>query len=694
MKTYEEMAVSVFRKIDIYKEEQNKRRVAAVKTSVTISTVALLAAIGAAALRLGINVDPVPVTSQTGSTPQHGTDTSTDTPSEYSSANDASSGADRSDTPSANDPATEKTAKLGEEFCFATVHFNSSYMAGTSDGLVFELNEDGASYRVYGGQSSAEIILIPDMFEELPVTTIGQNAFSKSQNVTGVIIPDSVTSIGTGAFSNCENLTDIYYNGSDELWSFIDIAWEPAEKIHASEGLRYAYAVDDGFCGKNGYMVVGRGTCTDTDIVVPGEYNGRPVVRVCEGAFERYDDITSITFSEGIVSVHYRAVYACHKLNRILLPKSVIFVAPDAFEDCPVLHCGYAGTNEQWNKVVENSYRYIVLDYNYLPNLCTGFDGFDVKHCRPTCTESGNDLYECPVCGYRYGVDHKNEPALGHNFSDGVCTRCGISDGGDVLAESPWEYDIVLGNASVTAYTGDETAVTLPRVLEGYPVTDVNMSAADGNNGIIEKLILPDGIVSVTSVEGCTSLTQIDIPQSVKSFGVRAFKGTPIKSVAIPDGVTTVTNQMFMNCDKLASVTLPQSVTLIDKRAFESCTSLEHIDLPDSLTVLEERSFCGCTALKEIVLPEKINHVSYCCFNNCTSLSSVRFTGKINYVFSYAFGGCASLGSVDLRGTDYLDIYDHAFADCPSLTKVYLPDKVNYMSRSAFSGSENVEQIQ
>ena len=44
----------------------------------------------------------------------------------------------------------------------------------------------------------------------------------------------------------------------------------------------------------------------------------------------------------------------------------------------------------------------------------------------PTCTEAGFTTYACANCGDEYIGDEV--PALGHDFKDGVCTRCGAKD--------------------------------------------------------------------------------------------------------------------------------------------------------------------------------------------------------------------------------------------------------------------------
>lgn len=85
-----------------------------------------------------------------------------------------------------------------------------------TEGLSFTLSADGEYYVVSGAEEGTEgDIVIPETYNELPVTQIAQFAFSE-QDITSVVVPASVTVIGTAAFNSCTALTSITFEGSLE----------------------------------------------------------------------------------------------------------------------------------------------------------------------------------------------------------------------------------------------------------------------------------------------------------------------------------------------------------------------------------------------------------------------------------------------------------------------------------------------
>ncbi|MBQ4090910.1 MAG: hypothetical protein IJC64_01190 [Clostridia bacterium] len=81
-------------------------------------------------------------------------------------------------------------------------------------------------------------------------------------------------------------------------------------KAEKSQGLEYALNQEE-----NGYVVVGMGTCTDKNVVLPETHEGKPVIAIGDRAFANAD-LESIAFSATIKSIGNKA-FAGHKFIKI-----------------------------------------------------------------------------------------------------------------------------------------------------------------------------------------------------------------------------------------------------------------------------------------------------------------------------------------------------------------------------------------
>lgn len=102
-----------------------------------------------------------------------------------------------------------------------------------------------------------------------------------------------------------------------------------SEQTQATESLRYQK-----IAGKDEYRVIGLGTISDLDIVIPSTYRGLPVTEIGYGALSAQNDtgmiyLTSITIPDGVTSIGERAFYNCSSLTSIQ----------------------YRGTQEQWSAI-------------------------------------------------------------------------------------------------------------------------------------------------------------------------------------------------------------------------------------------------------------------------------------------------------------------------------------------------------
>ena len=79
------------------------------------------------------------------------------------------------------------------------------------------------------------------------------------------------------------------------------------------------------------------------------------------------------------------------------------------------------------------------------------------------------------------------------------------------------------------------------------------------------------------------------------SIGDWAFDGcTSLSNLVIPDSVTSIGDGAFKICSSLTSISIPSSVTSIERNAFEDCSSLTCIDIPNSVTSIMGCAFLNC----------------------------------------------------------------------------------------------------
>ena len=173
-------------------------------------------------------------------------------------------------------------------------------------------------------------------------------------------------------------------------------------------------------------------------------------------------------------------------------------------------------------------------------------------------------------------------------------------------------------------------------------------TASIGNNAFnicssLSQINIPD---SVTSIEAsafryCSSLSQINIPDSVTSIGNNAFNSCySLTQINIPDNVTSIGDGAFQNCYSLTQINIPDNVTSIGIQAFQNCYSLTQINIPDGVTSIGNNAFQNCYSLTQINIPDGVTSIRNGAFQNCSSLSQINIPDSVISIGSYAFNSC------------------------------------------------------
>lgn len=245
-------------------------------------------------------------------------------------------------------------------------------------------------------------------------------------------------------------------------------------------------------------------------------------------------------------------------------------------------------------------------------------------------------------------------------------------------------FDATTG--TIKKYNGNDAVVNIPSEINGTPVTTIGNAAFRDSS--VTSVTIPANVTEIGSnaFAGCTNLTSVNyegdwsnltiqsgnpavqdaanaplfdfefippdntavivtnykyngaaadvtIPsryqgKPVTTIGHAAFFNSAVTSVTIPDSVTSISDEAFINCPKLTNISIPNSVTYIGFSAFSSCTSLKSITLPSSLSFISGALFLGCSQLTTIHIPVSVTSIGNNAFADCPSLMTVTYPGS------------------------------------------------------------------
>ncbi len=219
---------------------------------------------------------------------------------------------------------------------------------------------------------------------------------------------------------------------------------------------------------------------------------------------------------------------------------------------------------------------------------------------------------------------------------------------------------------------------------------------------------------------GCTSLTNIDLPDTVTDLGEEALaQCTSLKTATVGQKTTRIPQGLFKGCSALESVTFRGDITEIGDYAFYGCSALTNLVIPDSVTNIGYNAFYGCTGLVSVEIGDGVTGWPFD-FSGCTNLVSVTVGKGIAYIDNHYFEGCDRLEQVNVQtGNPAYTSLDGvvftkdmatlvfcppgkrgayevpagvesigfaAFENCTSLESVTLPASVADIANSAFDG--------
>ena len=238
------------------------------------------------------------------------------------------------------------------------------------------------------------------------------------------------------------------------------------------------------------------------------------------------------------------------------------------------------------------------------------------------------------------------------------------------------------------------------------------------------SIVLKEGTKGIASsaFSGCSGLTSVTIPSTVKYIGSQAFSSSneltelvwnakscnivssggsshpfyscPIMKLIIGDEVQQIPNYLMYEQIFLKSVTIGNSVTSIGEGAFRSCTRLTSVTIPNSVTSIGKYAFDGCTGLTSVVWNAK-NFGDFSDnsrpFKDLTNIKTFEVGNEVERIPAYLCYGLTGLTSVTI-GNSVTEIGTEAFSGCSALTSVVWNAK--NCSDFSFNGFTNIKTFE
>ena len=423
------------------------------------------------------------------------------------------------------------------------------------------------------------------------VQAIADHAFMNLYKIKDVTIPDNVTNIGFRAFFHCNNL----------------------ERISIGAGVSKIPTAAFQNCTENLSEI----TVSPDNREYDSRDNCNALIETATGALLLGSSNTVVP--DGVTSIAYEAFRDNKKLHSLKLPPSVKTIGDYAFEGCSNLE-----------------------DIN-LENV----------------TSKGEWAFQgCAFNSYRYAQD------INGYFS----------------------FQLIGKEAVLNYINRDNVPSSQITIPESFTFEDKEYTVTE----------IRDRVFS-----GFTGVESVTIPGSVRIIGTGAFyRCTELKNVKIGNGLISIQDDAFAFCSSLESIELPSTLEYIGRTAFTR-SGLKSLDIPESVTSIGRNITLACKDLTSITVNP--NNKTYDSRKKCNAIirtdDNILMEGccktiipqGITAIAPYAFAGATGLKKIDIPSSVRY-IFAGAFSFCP-LQKIYIPASVIVMQDNPFFGCGNIRSI-
>ena len=424
-------------------------------------------------------------------------------------------------------------------------------------------------------------VQFPDTLE-----TINYDAFEDCISLTSITIPKGVTKIDASAFSGCTALKAIRVAADNSTYSSDDAGLlfnkDKTTLIECPEGFQGNYEIPSGVITIKGSAFA---NCYGlTDIVISDT-----ITTVENYAFSYCKNLADVVISNSVTSIGSSAFENCDALAKVSIPGSVLSIGGSAFWDCDKLTSaniadGVASLGDSafndcdalTDVTLPNSLS-VIGDYTF--SNCDSLSAITIPkgitHIDSGAFSSCNELTEITFQGHA--------PAIDSNAFAYVTANAYYPQNDDT-----WTGEIL--NAS---YGSNASLTWIPyeKIQDPEEDTEIYVIARGTCGPNASWTLQTNGTLTVSG----TGDMEFGMARSADIVPWADFRDQ-ITSVVIKEGITSIADSAFSECQSLEGVSIGSTVTSVGDEAFARCDSLTEITFEGSAPEFGENCFEDVTA--------------------------------------------------------------------------------------------------
>ena len=429
---------------------------------------------------------------------------------------------------------------------------------------------------------------------------------------------------------------------------------------------------------------------SDITVEIPSEVNGITVTEIGKDVFKDNKNVGRLIIPDSVTKLGYRMCSGCTALSEVRLPAGLTVIPDEAFDGCSSLRtvnfpdtlkeirsdafCGTDLTEFIAPDSLTNVWSYAFKD-------CAALSAVELKNVRSVgdgafgnctalrsirlsdkMTELSDHIFD--GCSSLADIDMPDNP---------IAVSFSVFNGTAYYNEpSNWEKGVLYVDGYLIAVSKDFAPLTEYTVKDGTIVIADDAFSGVGYSSKLKKMTLPTGLYRIGqyAFSKLFSLTEINIPDTVRSIGYGAFSGTGYDADTnyINGGLYIGNWLVAVNNVAMTSFTVQEGTVGVadgkDTSLFPTrAQKITVLELPSSLRYIGSRSFARLR-IKELRLPSELQTLGNGAFASCSALKTVNL------------GDCSGLESIG----------EKAFSEA-AISEITIPESVVSVGELVFNNN-------